>query len=302
MFDSIYRVTGTKSKFPGVPEGTRAAQLPDSGVKLADGFLGNLGRPARESACECERSNELQLGPIMALISGPTVDNAISSKDNAITKLVSDMADDEKMVDELFLRVLNRHATAKEIAAAKKIIGDVKSEHETAINQLAQHEKEIEPIEIKRAKKRTDAIRLAKTKLEAYEMEIAPREADADRKQKERIAKAEESLKTYDNELAKRLTEWEGSAAKTTKWKDLEIGDLKATNGTKLEKRKGNVIFASGDLKKTIYTINADTKLNGITGVRLELLADENLPKKGPGRNDDGNFVLTEFSLKAIST
>ena len=302
LFDSIYRVTGTKSKFPGVPEGTRAAQLPDSGVKLADGFLGNLGRPARESACECERSNELQLGPIMALISGPTVDNAISSKDNAITKLVSDMADDEKMVDELFLRVLNRHATPKEIAAAKKIIGDVKSEHATAINQLAQHEKAIEPIEIKRAKKRTDAIRLAKTKLEAYEMEIAPREADADRKQKERIAKAEESLKTYDNELAKRLTEWEGSAAKTTKWKDLEIGDLKATNGTKLEKRKGNVIFASGDLKKTIYTINADTKLNGITGVRLELLADENLPKKGPGRNDDGNFVLTEFSLKAIST
>ena len=78
LFDSIYRVTGTVSKFPGVPEGTRAAQLPDSGVKLADGFLGNLGRPARESACECERSNELQLGPIMALISGPTVDNANS--------------------------------------------------------------------------------------------------------------------------------------------------------------------------------------------------------------------------------
>ena len=98
------------------------------------------------------------------------------------------------------------------------------------------------------------------------------------------------------------MTEWEGSAAKTTKWKDLEIGDIKATNGTKLEKRKGNVIFASGDLKKTIYTINADTKLNGITGGRLELLADDNLPKKGPGRNDDGNFVLTEFSLKAIST
>ena len=30
LFDSIYRVTGTTSKFPGVPEGTRAAQLPDS--------------------------------------------------------------------------------------------------------------------------------------------------------------------------------------------------------------------------------------------------------------------------------
>ena len=302
LFDSIYRVTGTKSKFPGVPEGTRAAQLPDSGVKLADGFLGNLGRPARESACECERSNELQLGPIMALISGPTVDNAISAKDNAITKLVSDMADNEKMVDELFLRVLNRHATPQEISAAKKIIEDVRLEHKTAIRQLAEYEKEIEPRETIRAKKRSDAIRLAKTKLEAYEMEIAPREADADRKQKERIAKAEESLKIYDNELAKRLADWEGSAAKTTKWENLEIVDLKATNGTKLEKRESNVIFASGDLKKTVYTINANTKLNDITGVRLELLADDKLPKKGPGRNDDGNFVLTELNLKAIST
>ena len=302
LFDAIYRVTGTKSKFPGVPEGTRAAQLPDSGVKLADGFLGNLGRPARESACECERSNDLQLGPIMALISGPTVGNAISAKDNAITKLVSDMADDEKMIDELFLRVLNRHATPEEITAAKKIIEDVKGEHKTAIDQLAKYEKEIEPRETARAKKREDAIRLAKTKLEAYEMEIAPREAEADRKQKERIAKAEQALKDYNDGLAKRLADWEGSAAKTTRWTAVELGDLKATNGSKLEKRDGNVVFASGDLKKTVYTVNADTKLSGITGVRLELLADDKLPKKGPGRNDDGNFVLTELGLKAIST
>ena len=302
LFDTIYRVTGTKSKFPGVPEGTRAAQLPDSGVKLADGFLGNLGRPVRETACECERSNELQLGPIMALISGPTVGNAISAKDNAITKLVSDMADDEKMIDELFLRVLNRHATPQEITAARKIIEEVKAEHKTAIDQLAKYEKEIEPRETARAKKREDAIRLAKTKLEAYQMEIAPSEAKADRKQKERIAKAEQALKAYNDDLAKRLADWEGSAAKTTRWTAVELGDLKATNGSKLEKRDGNVVFASGDLKKTVYTVNADTKLSGITGVRLELLADDKLPKKGPGRNDDGNFVLTELGLKAIST
>ena len=212
------------------------------------------------------------------------------------------MADDEKMIDELFLRVLNRHATPQEINAARKIIDEVKAEHKTAIDQLAKYEKEIEPRETARAKKRDDEIRLAKTKLEAYQMEIAPREAEADRKQKERIAKAEQALKAYNADLAKRLADWEGSAAKTTRWTAVELGDLKATNGSKLEKRDGNVVFASGDLKKTVYTVNADTKLSGITGVRLELLADDKLPKKGPGRNDDGNFVLTELGLKAIST
>ena len=41
LYDAIYFTTGTQSKFPGVPPGTRAAALPDAGVKLADGFLGN---------------------------------------------------------------------------------------------------------------------------------------------------------------------------------------------------------------------------------------------------------------------
>ena len=302
LLDSIYRVTGTILKFPGVPAGTRAAQLPDAGVKMADGFLGSLGRPARESACECERSNDLQLGPIMALVSGPTVDDAIGASDNAITRLVASQADDGKLIDELFLRVLNRHAAPTEIEAAKRTITDVKAEHQVAIDQLAKFEKEIEPREAKRAKTRADAIALAKTQLEAYEAVIAPREAEADRKQKERIAKADAALKEFDDGLAPRLAKWEESAAESTQWIALEPGELKATNGSKLEKRDGGVVFASGKLERTVYTVNADTKLSGITGVRLELLADDKLPKKGPGRNDDGNFVLTEFALKAIAT
>ena len=83
-------VTGSVSQIPGVPPGTRAAALPDAGVKLPDGFLTNLGRPARESACECERVTGLQLGPVMALISGPTVGKAISDPKNALAKLVAD--------------------------------------------------------------------------------------------------------------------------------------------------------------------------------------------------------------------
>lgn len=302
LLDSIYRVTGTNLKFPGVPEGTRAAQLPDAGVKLADGFLGSLGRPARESACECERSNDLQLGAIMALVSGPTVDDAIGAGDNAITRLVVGQADDGKLIDELFLRVLNRHAAPTEIEAAKRTITEVKAEHQTALDQLAKFEKEIEPREVKRAKAREDAIALAKTQFEAYETEIAPREAEANCKQTERIAKAETALKEFDDGLAMRLAKWEETSAESTQWTVLEPGKLKATNGSKLEKRDGGVVFASGKLEQTVYTVNADTGLSGITGVRLELLADDKLPKKGPGRNDDGNFVLTEFALKAIAT
>ncbi|MEJ7638522.1 MAG: DUF1549 and DUF1553 domain-containing protein, partial [Singulisphaera sp.] len=98
LLDGVYRVTGSSSKFPGVPPGTRAAALPDSGVELPSGFLGTFGRPVRESACECERTSGLQLGPVMALVSGPTLGDAIADPANDLTRLVASEADDAKLV------------------------------------------------------------------------------------------------------------------------------------------------------------------------------------------------------------
>ena len=40
----------------------------DAALDLKSGFLANLGRPARESSCECERANDVQLGAVMALL------------------------------------------------------------------------------------------------------------------------------------------------------------------------------------------------------------------------------------------
>ena len=86
LLDAVYRVTGSTSKFPGIAPGTRAAALPDSGVELPSGFLTTFGRPARESACECERSSGLQLGPVMALVSGPTLGDAIADPGNELNR------------------------------------------------------------------------------------------------------------------------------------------------------------------------------------------------------------------------
>jgi hypothetical protein len=115
LYDAVNRATGAVSKFPGVPTGTRAAELPDSEVELPSGFLTTFGRPARESACECERSSGLQLGPVMALVSGPTISDAISDPNNDVARLVKTLPEDAKLVDELFLRILNRPATAEEV-------------------------------------------------------------------------------------------------------------------------------------------------------------------------------------------
>ena len=48
-----------------------------------------------------------------------------------------------------------------------------------------------------------------------------------------------------------------------------------------------------------VVTITAETELTEITGLRLEALADGRLPQKGPGRANDGNFVLNEIEITA---
>src|SRR5205814_8454847 len=49
-----------------------------------------------------------------------------------------------------------------------------------------------------------------------------------------------------------------------------------------------------------VYTIALRTPLTSITGIRLEVLPDDKLPAKGPGRAANGNFVLNEFRLAAL--
>ena len=106
LFDAIHLATGATPRLPGVPAGFRAAELPDAGVSLP--FLEDFGRPVRESACECERSSGMVLGPIMKLVNGPTVADAINDPGNALTMLFQKEPDDRKAVEEVFLRFLGR--------------------------------------------------------------------------------------------------------------------------------------------------------------------------------------------------
>ncbi|MGD9854787.1 MAG: DUF1549 domain-containing protein, partial [Planctomycetaceae bacterium] len=200
LYDAVYTVTGSQMKIPGVPEGTRAAALADAGTELADNFLANLGRPARESACECERSHELQLGPVMALMNGPTVSDAISQPDNAIAKLVSEQPDDAKLIDELFVRILNRPAQPGEIEAAEQLREQLDAEHAELVAELNAYREQLAPIIAEREALRAAAIEAAGAELERFRQEIAPREAQLDKEQQERAAGLEQELGTYDAE------------------------------------------------------------------------------------------------------
>ncbi|MED6335427.1 MAG: DUF1553 domain-containing protein [Planctomycetota bacterium] len=116
LFDAVNLAVGRRPAPPGVRPGTRAVELVDSAVKVADGFLDLFGRPPRESSCECERSSGMSLGQALNLINGATVGDAVMDPTNAIAELVAHEAGAQAVVEELFLSFLCRMPTADELA------------------------------------------------------------------------------------------------------------------------------------------------------------------------------------------
>jgi hypothetical protein len=242
LFDAIHVATGSMQGIPGVPKGFRAAELPDVGVKVP--FLDDFGRPVRESACECERSTGLVLGPIMKLVNGPTIANALTDPSNALFQMEQEFKDDEsgnkKLIEEIFLRFLARYPTDQEIQIGELALSEAGSDYLELRSELAELEKDI----------------------------------------------------------PQRQQEWEASLNRVNKWVPTEFVSGQTDQETKLELRDGGIIWATGKNQKSTYTIQLKTELANVTAIRLETLADDSLPGKGPGRSDNnGNFVLSEFSI-----
>ena len=175
LFDSIHSVTGSQLNIPGVEPGTRAAALPDSGAKLPSGFLSTLGRPARESVCECERSSDLQLGSVLALVSGPDVSRAIEDPDSQIAKLVTAEADDRKLVNEIYLRIVNRPATDEEIDQALAAFKSLATDHNQLVKQRDERQKLVGERLPELEKQRVSAIDLTTSELESAIRERDPK-------------------------------------------------------------------------------------------------------------------------------
>jgi WD40 repeat protein/mono/diheme cytochrome c family protein len=298
LFDTIFATTGSTSSLPGMAKGMRAAQLPDSGVKLPSGFLDNLGRPPRESACECERNDGLQLGPIIALINGPVVGNALSDDKNEIAKLVATDLKDEELVNELYMRFLSRPATAKERKTAARVLSGLHAEHHALAASLSTTEAEFADDIRTREQQRVDAMAKAKTELDSYFATVKDAEEAADKAHADRLSAAEKRAATSNDALPVRLTAWEADA--DSQWTVLDLSDMTSTNGATLTQEADKAVFASKVFGVTTYTLSATSDLPGITAFRLEALTDKRIKNNGPG-GFFGNFILTEFSVLAAA-
>ena len=95
------------------------------------------------------------------------------------------------------------------------------------------------------------------------------------------------------------IAEWERAAASAqSTWTVIEPATCSSANGATLTKQSDGSVLSGGTRpEKDSYTITASTKLKNITAIRLEVLTDDSLPHKGPGRQDNGNLHLSEFRV-----
>jgi hypothetical protein len=112
LLDALCDVTGLPEKFPGLPAGTRAIQLPDGEVNNA--FLKTFGQPARELACECERESDGNLAQALQLINGPTVNDKIRNPGNRLGKLLEAKKSNDEVLTELYFAALSRAPSSEE--------------------------------------------------------------------------------------------------------------------------------------------------------------------------------------------
>lgn len=104
-------------------------------------------------------------------------------------------------------------------------------------------------------------------------------------------------------QLPAHLAAWEKSDAaaevRRSPWVILDLASLKSNGGATLTRQDDGSILASGTSPDSDwFSFSAKTELRDITAIRIEALADPSLPKGGPGRAADGNFVLTDFKVR----
>ncbi|HZK82512.1 MAG TPA: DUF1549 and DUF1553 domain-containing protein, partial [Humisphaera sp.] len=113
--DAVSIATETREVTQGLPDGMRSVYMADGLVE--DDFLKLFGRPKRETACECERTNNVSLAHALNLVNGPIINNAVDAADSTIVRWVNSEPDNHKVIDNIYFAMLGRAATENEMKA-----------------------------------------------------------------------------------------------------------------------------------------------------------------------------------------
>ncbi len=132
LLDSIDVLTQSQTRFQGTPEGTRAVQLPDNAFDSY--FLTVFGRPNSASACECERSSDVNLAQCLHLLNSEEVQKKVSG--TRAKQMAEDTRELHDRIRDLYLVAFSRSPSQDEQGVAIKYVQDRKDQPQQAFEDI----------------------------------------------------------------------------------------------------------------------------------------------------------------------
>ncbi|MFN9372295.1 MAG: DUF1549 domain-containing protein, partial [Planctomycetaceae bacterium] len=100
-------------------------------------------------------------------------------------------------------------------------------------------------------------------------------------------------------EASRMVADWESGLPSLPQWTPLLPEVFLSAGGAQLQKLPDGSVLSGGTApEKETLTIISSTPLAKITALRLDVLTDDSLPQRGPGRALNGNLHLTEFQVQ----
>jgi len=125
LLDAICDVSGVPETFSRLPAGTRATQLPSP--DFSQEFLKVFGQPPRESVCDCERSDDLNLSQALALSNGSYVQNKIASGNSRARRLLKAGKSQQEIVSDCYLAAYARLPSSHERNVFMRYVADAEA-------------------------------------------------------------------------------------------------------------------------------------------------------------------------------
>src|SRR5215467_12117336 len=127
-----------------------------------------------------------------------------------------------------------------------------------------------------------------------------PDQEQTRKKLKAEIDALEAKLKAETPQLAKAQAVWERKQLNaTSEWKTIRPSSIGASSGTTLAAMPSGAILARGkNPQRETFVIEGEAPMEKLTGIRLEALPHEQLPRGGPGRDIYGNAIVSEIRVE----
>jgi hypothetical protein len=131
LLDSLVQATSVPE---GLPNGVRAAQLPDGTIENA--FLRLFGKPQRMDACECERDNTSNLLQALHFINGRSILGRVQNPGGRPALLLAAKLTDEQLLTEAYLWALCRHPRPAEVKVGLAFLESYGAQRAEAVQDL----------------------------------------------------------------------------------------------------------------------------------------------------------------------